>query len=311
MADRHAGRRHLHPTAALEDELDGLQADLDTTAARTDARSGLVPVWARRGLHPWELAARVSFAAIDQHESSAAASIGRRLEDDRSAFLDLLIADLERQPSGRAVVDRLLELETAGLGALPGTADLLQASAGAHLGALQLHASEAATMAAAEAAAQHVRIVDVLLDAHALGQLEQLAQRLAVAPQVDLVKALRDLAVRLPTPASASLLTPVLRQAGTDLSPRPLAQQAQAAINQANGLGRQATAATVAPANIYASELLDGNTCGPCSFIDGTNYATLAEARADYPSGQYVRCEGGDRCRGTLVYVWDEAPPTF
>jgi hypothetical protein len=62
---------------------------------------------------------------------------------------------------------------------------------------------------------------------------------------------------------------------------------------------------------IYASEVMDENTCGPCADIDGTEYDTLAEAEEDYPTGGYVECEGGLRCRGTLVAVYGRAgaPP--
>ena len=56
----------------------------------------------------------------------------------------------------------------------------------------------------------------------------------------------------------------------------------------------------------YASELLDSNTCTPCSQIDGMEYANPDEALADYPAGGYSECEGGPRCRGSVVTVFDE-----
>lgn len=63
---------------------------------------------------------------------------------------------------------------------------------------------------------------------------------------------------------------------------------------------------------VYALEILDGNTCDPCAAIDGQEYASLAEARSDYPGigGGYVGCLGRERCRGSLVIVYDEAAPT-
>lgn len=63
---------------------------------------------------------------------------------------------------------------------------------------------------------------------------------------------------------------------------------------------------------IYASEVMDSNTCGPCEEIDGREYENLDEAEEDYPQGGYVDCEGGLRCRGTLVAEYGpaaEAPP--
>jgi hypothetical protein len=49
--------------------------------------------------------------------------------------------------------------------------------------------------------------------------------------------------------------------------------------------------------------LLDTNTCGPCMANDGREYGSLEAAARDYASGGFVACEGGPRCRGTLVLV--------
>lgn len=61
------------------------------------------------------------------------------------------------------------------------------------------------------------------------------------------------------------------------------------------------------PVQWYASELLDANTCGPCAANDGREYDSLEEAQQEYPSGGYMDCDGGPRCRGTVVAVFDEA----
>jgi hypothetical protein len=60
------------------------------------------------------------------------------------------------------------------------------------------------------------------------------------------------------------------------------------------------------PNSLYASELLDSNTCESCVEIDGTEYPDLDAAEADYPTGGYMDCYGGPRCRGTLVGVYGE-----
>lgn len=57
---------------------------------------------------------------------------------------------------------------------------------------------------------------------------------------------------------------------------------------------------------VYASELLDANTCPACYGLDGTEYATVEDAEQDYPGGGYVDCDGGDWCRGTPVGVFAE-----
>lgn len=63
-------------------------------------------------------------------------------------------------------------------------------------------------------------------------------------------------------------------------------------------------------AEIYASELIDEKTCASCASNDGHDYASMAEARADYPAGEYPaggyrHCENDAGCRGTLVLVGD------
>jgi len=53
---------------------------------------------------------------------------------------------------------------------------------------------------------------------------------------------------------------------------------------------------------LYASELEDTNTCEPCGEVDGTKYASVEEAKRDYPAG-YRLCLGGRKCRGTPVAI--------
>lgn len=88
---------------------------------------------------------------------------------------------------------------------------------------------------------------------------------------------------------------------------------AKQAVTDSGNQGRASIAAEgPKPKYVYASELLDGSTCVPCSHLDGHVYASIEESATDYPNGGgYVKCEGGRRCRGTLVYVWpDESDPT-
>lgn len=282
-----------------------------------DVAAGLVPPWVRRSLLAHELAAGVSFAAIDNAEAATGAAVARRLADDRVAFLRLLLVDLGRQADGPAVVRRLFAIEAGGIVSVPGAAELLDATAADLLVVLERHAEGAAGRVLAEAEGQGVAGVpaDVgALDAAALEQLDQVAHRLAQAPQVDLVRFLREEAVRAATPASGADLVAHLESFAAGLSPAPLEQLGTQAAAGADGLGRQAGAGVVpvVPAQVYASELLDSSTCGPCSLIDGHEYATALEGQLDYPTGTYRLCEGGLRCRGTLVYVWpSEAPATL
>jgi hypothetical protein len=89
-----------------------------------------------------------------------------------------------------------------------------------------------------------------------------------------------------------------------------LQDQLGGALTAAQNMGRAAVFDAVPPTTLQASELLDSNCCEPCSAIDGTEYGSLDDAQGDYASGGYVNCEGGERCRGTLVAIWDEAAPS-
>lgn len=79
---------------------------------------------------------------------------------------------------------------------------------------------------------------------------------------------------------------------------------ARQGVHQAQGLGRQAALEALNPRKYLASELLDKRTCERCERVDGTEYATLADAQVDYPHGIYHDCLGGSRCRGLLVGVY-------
>jgi hypothetical protein len=55
---------------------------------------------------------------------------------------------------------------------------------------------------------------------------------------------------------------------------------------------------------LYASELLDSNTCGNCMDVDGEDLEQ-DEAFEMYAGGGYIECEGGSRCRGTVIAVYE------
>jgi len=89
------------------------------------------------------------------------------------------------------------------------------------------------------------------------------------------------------------------------LSENPVADQLGAALTAAQNMGRMA-AFLAGPANAtyLASEIEDDNTCKPCQDEDGLEFTSLAEAQDAYPNGGYLFCEGGMRCRGTVVGFW-------
>lgn len=91
-----------------------------------------------------------------------------------------------------------------------------------------------------------------------------------------------------------------------DLSERSIEDSVGGAITAAQNEGRR-TVLTAAPEASYyeSTEILDKNVCGPCRSEDGTRYGSLEIATKEYPSGGYRNCQGGVRCRGTIIAVWN------
>lgn len=93
----------------------------------------------------------------------------------------------------------------------------------------------------------------------------------------------------------------------TKIKPDGAIDQARQSVNATTGLARIETAEDLEPSDIYASELLDGNTCPACAAVDGTKYEDMEQAKIEYGFGYYGACRGGARCRGTLVFLYNMA----
>jgi len=98
--------------------------------------------------------------------------------------------------------------------------------------------------------------------------------------------------------------TESVKKAVESISVAGVSDQARQGVHAATGLGRVETAMDHDVDEIYASELLDGNTCRACASVDGTKYEDLEEATSDYPAGYYQGCSGGARCRGSLLFLF-------
>lgn len=83
------------------------------------------------------------------------------------------------------------------------------------------------------------------------------------------------------------------------------------ALSAAQNESRIATFLAGPSADVFASEVNDKNTCGPCAAIDGeyignTRDENIADAiDALYPNGGYIDCAGKDRCRGSIVAAYN------
>jgi hypothetical protein len=95
-----------------------------------------------------------------------------------------------------------------------------------------------------------------------------------------------------------------VRSWGGNLSDAYLEETLGSALTAAQNAGRYSVYAQDAGNfSVYASEIMDANTCAFCAQNDGKQYATMEEGLQDYPTGQYVECVAGPRCRGTLVFT--------
>lgn len=144
----------------------------------------------------------------------------------------------------------------------------------------------------------------------AVGEAEQNLLGRAVAIVSNLAKglcsAVSKLVLRLwGTQPDGDSMASEVREFIAGLSDRALRDELGGGLTCAMNTGRFATLLRSNAATWYATERNDSNACSPCRGIDETQFATLAAAMAAYPSGGYRDCEGGVRCRGGVVPVWE------
>lgn len=163
-------------------------------------------------------------------------------------------------------------------------------------------AATSADQMAAEAASQGVTVEPPPPDEAGLGAVAAVVAALLAAW---LAGAAAREALRLATPgADATEVAAVVLAHLAGLSPRFLQDQLGAALSQAQASGRFAVLDAAPEATYVASEILDSNTCTPCRDIDGLRFDDLDAARAAYGNGAYIHCQGGIRCRGTIIALW-------
>lgn len=305
---------------ALEAEL--AELEVDALELATDITEGLVPAWARRGLLPHERTAGVNFAALDDVQRARADRLARLLGAHRDYIADTIAELLAGAATPAEVADLAARLGDPDRGLavdVPGyrraTRDLTRQVTEELTAAYR----EGLDGIVEEAAAQ-ARPAEVLGDAFTIpeataARLEQQAATSAAAPGRVVVQQIAAEAARaqltdLALEAAIGRLDTAARAAGAD---GLATDAARVPVQNAHARARvDALDALPEARYYYASELLDRNTCGPCSFVDGVRYDTLAAAEVDYPGGIYIGCQGGARCRGTLVAVWEgEEPPTI
>lgn len=245
----------------------------------------------RRQPYDHEVKAAVDFAAIDQGLTGSI----EQLSNEVSLYQ-------------RAQIDELHDLIVEAEDDLGTLAELQAApvAAAAIFAAMQRAADMGIDQAAGEATRQGVQNVD-------RPGVDELAPALlsrAEAVDTVLARSISEAASRkaLALTGGALIAAQVAAQVQAHLSGLTgafLTDQLGGAVVTAMNGGRKLVMARNKPQRIYASELLDANTCEDCVATDGTEYESLSEAEIDYPTGGNANCQGGPRCRGTVVAQYD------
>jgi hypothetical protein len=159
-------------------------------------------------------------------------------------------------------------------------------------------AEDALNSAQSEMIAQGVNPPDMDVDEAAL---RSRARGMATMLASSLSDSARRNALRMSSDAiAAGTLADNVVGALNSLSESWLLNQLGAAISAAVNQARLAAFTSGGGERLFASEILDHATCGPCISIDG-RLLSRAEASMLYASGSYIYCDGQERCRGTIV----------
>jgi hypothetical protein len=255
----------------------------------------------RRQPYEAELRAAVDYAAMDVDYNTGVNGV----EDVLAAWLPDLIRAAEDSidfTKAGQPRQRLTRLNAAQLTIpAPDTAALAVV--------LEQAARAGVRQAVGELAAQGVQVepltddeVTALIADHAAAVTQQVANGIQLAASR---RAVQVNAGRAPGEVS-TLVGDYLRGLQHQWERDQLAGAVQAAMNAAR-LQVFATVPTEHPEAFYSSELLDAATCGPCRQVDGKQYVSVTDAQRDYSFGGFNGCQGGPRCRGTVIAVMREA----
>lgn len=253
----------------------------------------LPPRALRRQPYGHEVQAAVDFAGMDatlnEHIDSAVEKIGR--------FRDEQVDDLVDQvAAAKGDMVKLAQVRAEPI------------AAGAILDSMRSAAQYGIDSAADEAKAQGIKTVRKTN----IAEIEGLLDMRAKATDMYLANTLSDSAARQAIRIGGQGLEPeaMAKQVGDTLrsmSTSSIKDQMNGALTQAMNDGRRNTIKRNSPKRVYASELLDANTCSACIEVDGREYSSVDDTTEDYPNGGYIECQGMERCRGTLVAVYDES----
>jgi hypothetical protein len=250
----------------------------------------------RRELMPFEVAAGVDFATMEQTWVAQRATLADVIREAQAPQIDELAAAAEAAAGDAASLSRI--------SAKPIDAEVIAD----HLRATALAGVESARLEHANQVGQlPPEASHPIFAADGGDALERRVNDRAAATSQMLASGISLSAAGAATRATsldAAGAGAAVRDHLEGLSGAFVEREAGGATTAAFNAGRMEYMRGSSPSAIYASELLDANTCSPCASEDGTEFNTVAESEADYPGGGYAACAGGDLCRGTVVAVY-------
>ncbi|RIJ76604.1 hypothetical protein D1871_11055 [Nakamurella silvestris] len=273
-------------------------AMLETAVMMAEEAAGMIPPGASRPTFPHERF--VDFAGIDDIMADGYRETAAALHELRSSILDAMTNAIggaeDPDKLARAVRDFGATQSRAVREAIDETTTQIAES-------LASVNHRAAAGLLAEARRQHV-VADRVLPAVTADRYQPVA---GIGPNI-MWQRMNAAAAAAVSPVA---VPPTVIKAAEKTPTAQAEDSARQGVHVAHGDGREQMAKNLPePKRVYASELLDGNTCDRCAQVDGREYDSLDTALLDYPdAGPYRLCRGEARCRGTLVMVWDDPDP--
>ncbi|AYD81499.1 head maturation protease [Arthrobacter phage KBurrousTX] len=283
-----------------------LLAEAERTLIDAEIAAGENVPAAVRPLLPHEAAAKVRFGDIEKLTNDAVDEAAAVLDGLREVIVGSVVAEMLGDADSVTPTDATRAIAQLNAAQPKPVQEAVAKTAMALQGILAQVAAGAAGIVVGEAARQGVNVKGFTPTAVADEVFKLPAAAAALHPWQRITGKLQTVF----TNPSGLFRDSIPREEITrELDKIPVAgsvDMAKQAVHAAHGLGRNEAAQDLNPSEIFASEIMDGNTCKFCKEIDGHEYQSLEDALTDYPHGGYRLCEGGTRCRGTLVYMYDE-----
>lgn len=291
-------------TIDVSSELDARINELlrDELVILAEAEDGSSVPHATRPLSDAERASGVRFGEIQAVQDALLEAVGPAVSAVMAATAGAVVAESRRAAMAATMLNVLDQWRTNPPAVV---AEAAEKAATVVDEALAVSYRESARLMVAEAARQGVTIQA----AETVPAWTQTQARVVANSAADKVLDAAHTVYEQPRAVITLPAPEEVQEAVTGLSDRAPIDKARQANHAVVNEARFETVAQAArkPSWCFSSELLDGNTCSSCAAIDGTEYATIEEARKHYPpGGGYVDCLGGNRCRGTICWVYED-----